>query len=282
LNWAGYRAAVSFTFDDGMLSQINHYAELQALLVPYTFFLWTNKAEAASATWVQALKDGHELGNHTAQHTQLAKNADVEGATAFIETRYGVHPWTLAAPYGDASYAEYAVGKFLLNRGVWEGLTMPNSTTQTQYNLPCSIPAEGALATDMNPLVDSAQAEGGWRILLIHGFDDYPDGAYQPVKFSEFASTVVHAKTLGDIWIDSMVNIGSYWVAQKTLSQVQPTTSGSEVTYSWTLPEPFPPGKCVRATVSGGTVQQNGKVIEWDSRGYYELSLDAGSVTISP
>lgn len=282
MNWAGYRAAVSFTMDDAMLSQINHYAELQALGIHYTFFLWTNKAEASSTTWAQAVKDGHELGNHTAMHTQLAKDADVEGATEFIETRYGVHPWSLAAPYGDMSYADYATGKFLLNRGVWEGLAQPNASSTSQYNLPCTIPEEGALATTMNPLIDSAQSAGGWRILLVHGFKDVADGAYHPVDFNEFAATVIHAKALGDVWIDSMVNIGSYWVAQKVLSQVQPTTSGSEVTYTWKLPDPFPPGKCVRATVSGGTVRQNGRVLEWDSHGYYEISLDAGSVTISP
>lgn len=281
LNWAGFRGAVSFTLDDAMQSQISHYAELQALGVPFTFFLWTSKAEAGNPIWAQALKDGHELGNHSTLHTQLAEDAAVEQASTFIQSRFGVRAWSLAAPYGDMSYAQWALGKFLLNRGVWEGLVMPNGST-SQFNLPCTIPEEGATAKTMNVLVDGAQSAGGWRIILVHGFKDVFDGAYKPVEFTEFASTVIHAKSLGDMWSGTMASIGAYWVGQKVISPVQPTTVGSDLTYSWTLPDPFPPGKCVRATVSGGTVKQGGRVLEWDSHGYYEISLDAGSVTISP
>lgn len=264
-----------------MQSQISHYAELQALGVPFTFFLWTGKTEAGSAIWAQALLDGHELGNHTTRHTQLAEDAAVDEATTFIQSRFGVRPWSLAAPYGDMSYAQWAMGKFLVNRGVWEGIVVPNGST-SPFNLPCTIPDEGALAKAMNVLVDGAQSAGGWRIILVHGFQDVFDGAYRPVEFSEFTSTVIHTKALGDMWIGTITNIGAYWVAQKLISPVQPTTVGSDITYSWTLPDPFPPGKCVRATVSGGTVKQGSRVLEWDSHGYYEISLDAGSVTISP
>lgn len=281
LNWAGYRGAVTYTLDDAMQSQMSHYAELQALGVPFTFFLWTGKTEAGSVVWEQALKDGHELGNHTHRHDAAAELAGVEEAQTFIQSRFGVRAWSLAAPYGDMSYAQWAPGKFLVNRGVWEGLVTPTGTT-SPFNLPCTIPEEGASAKTMNALVDGAQAGGGWRIILVHGFKDLADGAYRPVDFTEFASTVIHAKSLGDVWVDTITNIGAYWVAQKLITPLQPARDGSDVTYSWTLPDPFPPGKCVRATVSGGTVKQGGTVIPWDSHGYYEISLDAGSVTISP
>lgn len=38
----------------------------------------------------------------------------------------------------------------------------------------------------------------------------------------------------------------------------------------------------VRVTVEGGTPTQNMQPLTWDPRGYYELALDAGSVTWSP
>ena len=79
-----------------------------------------------------------------------------------------------------------------------------------------------------------------------------------------------------------MVSVGGYWTAQKALATVQPATTGTTKTYSWKLPTNFPKGQYVRATVTGGTVKQCGTELAWDERGYYEINLDAGSVTVSP
>jgi hypothetical protein len=118
--------------------------------------------------------------------------------------------------------------------------------------------------------------------VLVHGFAGGSDGAYQPVDIGEFTASVTHAKSLGNMWIDSMVNVAAYWRAQKLLSTAAPTTSGSDKIWNWTLPQNFPPGKCLRVKVDGGTVKQGNKTLEWDSHGYYEIALDAGSVTVSP
>jgi hypothetical protein len=37
----------------------------------------------------------------------------------------------------------------------------------------------------------------------------------------------------------------------------------------------------VRVTVDGGTVKQCGSELTWDPHGYYEVALDAGSLTIT-
>jgi hypothetical protein len=44
----------------------------------------------------------------------------------------------------------------------------------------------------------------------------------------------------------------------------------------------FPAGKFLRVTVDGGTLSQSGVIVPWDDHGYYEIALDAGSVTLSP
>jgi hypothetical protein len=160
-------------------------------------------------------------------------------------------------------------------------LVLPNDSTDP-FNLPAYIPPSGAAASTLNAQVTSAQSSGGWRIMLVHGFTGGSDGAYQPIALSEFTSSVTYAKSLGNMWIDSMVNVAAYWRAQKMLSAVSPTTSGSDQTWTWTLPTNFPPGKCLRVKVNGGTLKQSGKVLNWDSHGYYEISLDAGAVTVSP
>ena len=45
LDWAGFKAAVSYTFDDTNSSQIANYPALQALGVRMTFYLITGKTE---------------------------------------------------------------------------------------------------------------------------------------------------------------------------------------------------------------------------------------------
>ncbi|HET9931676.1 MAG TPA: polysaccharide deacetylase, partial [Polyangiaceae bacterium] len=169
----------------------------------------------------------------------------------------------------------------LLNRGVSNGIIAPKDYTNP-FNTFCFIPDEKAPATDFNKQVDQARTNGGWRIVLVHGFVGGTDGAYQPVEFDQFASAVTYAKSLGDVWIDTMVAVGAYWRGQKALSQAQMTTSGDSTTYTWTLPPHFPPGRTLRVTVDGGTLSQNGAPLAWDEHGYYEISLDALSLTISP
>jgi hypothetical protein len=48
------------------------------------------------------------------------------------------------------------------------------------------------------------------------------------------------------------------------------------------LPPNFPPGKYLRVTVDGGTLTQHGVSLPWVTHGYYEVALDAGSLTWSP
>jgi len=84
------------------------------------------------------------------------------------------------------------------------------------------------------------------------------------------------------VWIDKMVTIGAYWRAQKALTDAIVTTSGTSKTYSWTLPDHFPPGQFLRVKVDGGKLKQCDTELTWDDHGYYEIALDAGSVTLSP
>jgi peptidoglycan/xylan/chitin deacetylase (PgdA/CDA1 family) len=280
LPWAGFKGAVTYTFDDANSSQIANYATLQALGVHFTFYLQTGKTDAGNAIWAQAVIDGHELGNHTQSHSQTASAADIDAATQFIESKFGVKVWTMASPYGASSYVALAKDRFLINRGVANALIMPNDNADP-FSLPCYIPPEGALTTVFDTQIDSAEAGGGWRVVLVHGFAGGSDNAYQAVGIDEFSASVTHAKSLGDLWIDSMVNVGAYWRGQKAFPKTA-TTSGADQVYSWTLPANFPPGKCLRIKVDGGTLKQGDQTLAWDDHGYYEISLDAGSVTLTP
>jgi peptidoglycan/xylan/chitin deacetylase (PgdA/CDA1 family) len=282
VNWAGFKGAVSYTFDDSNSSQIQNYSSLQALGVHFTFYLQTGKTtESSNTIWATAVRDGHELGNHTKSHSSTATGQDIDDATQFIESHFMVKVWTMAAPNGAAGYTDLAKTRFLINRGVANSLITANGNADP-FTLPCYIPPAAASATTMNAQIDSAQSGSGWRVVLVHGFIGGTDGAYQAVALSEFVSSVNHAKSLGNMWIDSLVHVAAYWRAQKVVSALSPTTSGSDKTWTWTLPDHFPPGQYLRVTVAGGTLKQGGTALTWDDHGYYEVALDAGSVTLSP
>jgi hypothetical protein len=88
--------------------------------------------------------------------------------------------------------------------------------------------------------------------------------------------------------------VGAYWRGQKLLSSVTPTTTtaaGNQTstptptptsTWTWTLPAHFPPGRFLRVKVDGGTLSQRGQPLAWNGHGYYEIALDAGSLTLGP
>jgi hypothetical protein len=93
---------------------------------------------------------------------------------------------------------------------------------------------------------------------------------------------MAYAKSLGTVWVDSVVNIGAYWRGQQLLQAATPSTSGGVTTWRWTLPANFPPGRKLRVVVDGGSLWQNGAQLPWDRRGYYEVSLDAQSLNWTP
>jgi hypothetical protein len=94
--------------------------------------------------------------------------------------------------------------------------------------------------------------------------------------------SIAHAKSLSDVWIDTFANVGAYWIAQKLFLAAMPMSAAGSTTWTWTLPPHFPAGKILRVTVDGGKLRQNTTTLAWDGHGYFEVSLDAGTLTWSP
>ena len=307
LDWAGFKSAVSYTFDDGQPSQIAHYAELQATGVRLTFFV-----NSSSATWetgfvstfAQAARDGHEIGNHTAHHCHADPDgtlhgtdrraacpganaaAELDDCTAFIKTALGVSQVsTAASPFGDAGFAAAIGERFFLGRSATGGTVAPNDDSDP-LALPMWGPAENDGVAEFNAVVDAAHSDGQWVIMLLHSIAPTTAAWFATVDIGAITGSIAHARSLGDVWIDSMANVGAYWRGQKVLAAVTPTVTADKQTQSqtwtWTLPAHFPPGRFLRVKVDGGTLAQRGQPLTWNGHGYYEIALDAGSLTLSP
>jgi len=297
LDWAGFKSAVSWTFDDSQPSQIAHYAELAALELPMTFYISTGLGGAASydAAWSQAVADGNEIGNHTVHHchadltgcsfgTATGTLADeLDQATQYIAQHYPAQGdcWTAASPFGDTGYDSADASRFLVNRGVAGGTIGPKDSTDP-FNLPIYLAQTADTAAIFDSKIDAAHTAGRWLIVLIHTINPTTDIWYNPVDIGEITSAMSHGQSLGDVWTDSLVHVAAYWIGQKLLSAATPSASGATQTWTWTLPAHFPPGRSLRVTVTGGTLSQNGAPLAWDDHGYYEVALDAGSLTLSP
>ncbi|MGC4067009.1 MAG: polysaccharide deacetylase family protein [Polyangiaceae bacterium] len=271
LDWAGFKGAVSFTFDDGNTSQITNYSKLQATGAKVTFFLVSGWSNASNAVWKTAVTDGHGIANHTKSHQSAGSLADLQAAEDFIKSTFNVVAYSMAAPNGDASWASVAPQLLLLNRGVSNGLIGPRDSSN-QYNLPAYLPPSGASSSTMDGEVNAAKSAGKWKIFCVHGFTG-DSSAYQPVDATNMATTMSNA-VKGGVWTETMTNVGAYWIGQKLIPASATTTA------TWTLPAHFPPNMCLRVTTTGGTVKQNGTEVPWNDHGYYEISLDAKSVTI--
>ncbi len=296
LNWAGFKAATSWTFDDSQPSQIQHYADIQAVGVPVTYYLVSGEHNDASnydATWTAAAEAGDELGNHTQDHCQANLTncmtntntgnlaTELDDDTSYIVSHYPQKAvWTGASPYGDTGYDADASTRFLIYRGVQGGSMMPNDNTYP-FDVPCHMAAQGETASQFNAVTDTARSSGAWQIFLIHTITPTSAVWYNPVAVTDVTGAMTHAKTAGDTWVDSVVDVGAYWRGLKTVASANRSTSGSTTTWTWTLPANFPTGKYLRVTVPSGTLSQKGTPITENSHGFFSVSLDAGSLTLT-
>lgn len=289
---------MTYTFDDAQPSQIEHWAELKAEGIRGTFYLNTQAQATESdfdATWQDAEAQGWELGNHTVHHcnadgtcqngaTFTTIDQEFDDVTTYITTTgQQAAVWTAAYPYGDTGYEPAAEERFFLARGVSGGLVGANDSTDP-FDLPCiaAAAAGGEPVSTFSSDVDSAHTQGKWLIFLFHTIMPTDQSWYAPTDIGVITGSMDHAKSLPDVWLDSLVNVGAYWVAQKLVSAVTPTTSGTATTWAWSLPAHFPSGKYLRVTVDGGSLTQGGDPLPWDDHGFYEISLDAGTLTLAP
>jgi peptidoglycan/xylan/chitin deacetylase (PgdA/CDA1 family) len=315
LDWAGFAAAVSYSFDDAFPSQVaaDNYAVIHATGVPVTYYVVPSQVAQHLDAWKQALADGNELGNHTANHckvdgtgklsTCLYGGTPAAGSTAlsqitdantYLEETVGAPGvWTLASPYGDANWnAPTEAAHMLLNREVdysGQKLGVPAGDLTKQFHVPSVLFGNqygglGDTAEVIEGRIDTVRSNKLWSIFLFHSLapmDPTDASTCCVVPAANVATSLDYLKSLGDVWGGTVVDVGAYWVGQYLVAHAAQTTSGDKTTWTWTLPDNFPPGKCVRVKVDGGTLSQGTDELVWDEHGFYEVALDAGELTLT-
>jgi hypothetical protein len=273
LDWAGFKGAASFTFDDNTPSQLPNYNALKATGGRITWFVvgeWLSGQTATINQFKATIADGQELANHTYTHQSAGSESDLQQAQTFITQNFGVTAHSMAAPNCSGSWQSVAPSVLFQNRGPCgkPGSTVSPRDNTNPFALPAYLPDTGESASSMS----SAITEGRWRLFVLHGFDSQ-GGTYQPVPIDNVTGAMSKA-VMDGYWVETMTNVGAYWQGQKLVPESASTSA------MWTLPDKFPPNMCLRIKTTGGTVTQKGETIAWDDHGYYEISLDAGEVTI--
>jgi len=238
----GKRAAVSLSFDDARLSQIDRAMPiLDARGVKATFYVSPGALGERLDGWQAAVTNGHEIANHTMTHpcsgnfiwsrqraledyTLEQMERELLDANAAIEEALGVTPTTFAYPCGQksvgrgsgvASYVPLVAEHFLVGRGAFSEI----------HNDPafCDLAQITGIDGDDEPFeilkqrLDAAAADGGWLVLFGH---EIGDGGRQVTHADALDALCRYATDPANgIWIDTVAAIGRYVDARQSFPQ---------------------------------------------------------------
>ena len=229
----GKKMALSLSFDDARLSQIDKgIPMLNKYSVKGTFYLSPDLMDERIEGWIKAMKDGHDIGNHSMVHpctgnflwsrtraledyTLADMGHELDAANDRIETKLGVRPVSFAYPCGQTfigrgletkSYVPIISSRFQTGR-TWldEG---PNDPVYCDLSQLTGMELDGKSFRYIKALIDTARKHGNWLILAGHEMDE---GGVQTSILTTIDSICKYASDPSNgIWIDHVKNIGDY------------------------------------------------------------------------
>lgn len=190
----GARAAVSLSFDDGRLSQVDVGAPLFERFgeIKATFYVVPDAVNERLDGWRRMVAAGHEIGNHSVRHpcsgnfawardkaleryTLAEMRSELSEANRRIEDLLGVQPVSFAYPCGQTfvgrgrdtrSYVPLVAELFDSGRG-WldEG---PNDPIFVDFAQLTGMEMDGKDFEEIRTLIEQAKTSGAWLILAGH------------------------------------------------------------------------------------------------------------------
>lgn len=230
----GKKMALSFTFDDACVSQIeNGIPIFDRHGVKATFYASIWNLEQSVDQWKQAIANGHEVGNHTYRHPctlnyDFARDTGLEDYSLHkmsrelyfenkvIKDMLGIDAVSFAYPCGETfvgrgldtkSYVPLIAAQFESGRGLEGGLTNPMVCDMSQLS---AESLDSKTFEHIKELIDAAEKSGKWLILVGHEIGQ----ASETYEAADTAVIEQICQYISDpekgIWVDNVHNIASY------------------------------------------------------------------------
>ena len=230
----GAKAAVSFSFDDARLSQIDYgLAILASFDAKATFYVSPGMLGERPEGWEIAVDRGHEIGNHTYSHpcsgnfpfarehaledyTLERMSLELDQADDAIQAAVKVRTSTFAYPCGQTyvgrgkatqSYVPLIADRFLAGRGY-----MSESGNDPMYCDLARLNASGCDGITAGPLIkliETAVENGSWLIFAGHEIGNPKH--HQNTMAGTLRAALAYIRQNNDsIWLDTVAEIASY------------------------------------------------------------------------
>jgi len=237
----GKKMALSLTFDDARLSQIDTGIPLlDKYGVKATFYISPESLLKRADQWKMAAINGHDIGNHSVYHpcsgnfawsrnkaleeySSQKMRTELDSASRFINELLGVNPVSFAYPCGQTfigrgagvqSYVPLVASLFESGRG-WlnEAPNDPWFCDLAQMN---ASELDGKSFEQIQTLIETAKSNGHWLILAGHEMND--EGRQTSLLKTIEAICKYASDPSSGIWIDNVHSVASY-VEQKRLDE---------------------------------------------------------------
>ncbi|HCB88086.1 MAG TPA: polysaccharide deacetylase [Porphyromonadaceae bacterium] len=239
-NWPdGKKMAISLTFDDSRLSQIDKGIPLlDKYNVKGTFYISPHLLTQRVEEWKKAARNGHEIGNHTfthpcsgnfsfsrdnalENHTFQSMKEDIDSANMLIEKTLGYSPVSFAYPCGETfvgrgenteSYVPLIAAQFKTGRK-WRNETA-NDPLFCDLAQIKGIQLDGKSFEEVLRLIEAAKRNGQWLVLVGHEMDN-KKGELTSLLSTIEAICQYASKQNNGVWIDNVQNIASFIKEQR-------------------------------------------------------------------
>ncbi|MBD0350807.1 MAG: polysaccharide deacetylase family protein [Flavisolibacter sp.] len=235
---AGKQFAVSLTFDDARISQVEAGTELlDRYGVKATFYVVPSGVKQRLEGWKKAVASGHEIGNHSLNHpctgnfswarqkaledyTLKKMRYELLSANDSIQQWLGVTPQQFAYPCGQTfigrgrntkSYVPLVAKLFVTGRG-WlsEG---PNDPVFCDFAQLTGMEMDGKDFEQILPLLQQAKASGQWLVLAGH---EMGDSGTQTTRLTMLKKLIEYAQDPANgIWIAPVGTVAKYIQEQR-------------------------------------------------------------------
>jgi hypothetical protein len=239
----GKRAAISLTFDDARLSQVDRGIPiLDEYGMKATFYVSIKSLEKRLEAWKATVANDHEIGNHSLVHpcsgnfpfirdrelenyTLDQMRSELQQASDKIEDLLGVRPVSFAYPCGQQyvgrgrnlrSYIPIVAEEFLTGRG-WMNEWANDPTFCDMANL-MGVELDGRSFEEVRQVMDRVLKDGGWLVFAGHEIGD--DGRQTTLATTLRALCEYAQDPANGIWLDSVETISRYILEQRSSAYI--------------------------------------------------------------